>query len=115
MADKTVTNKLAEVAQRIEELREIYGFSNAEMAEKTEVTIEEYLSFVKGEEDLPFSFIHKCALAFEVEITDLLEGQSAKLTTYNVTRRGKGQTTANEEGILIQNLAPKFRNKLANP
>ena len=115
MADKTVTNKLAEVAQRIEELREIYGFSNAEMAEKTEVTLEEYLSFVKGEEDLPFSFIHKCALAFDVEITDLLEGQSAKLTTYNVTRRGKGQTTANEEGILIQTLAPKFRNKLANP
>ncbi len=115
MADKTVTNKLAEVAQRIEELREIYGFSNADMAEKTEVTLEEYLSFVKGEEDLPFSFIHKCALAFDVEITDLLEGQSAKLTTYNVTRRGKGQTTANEEGILIQNLAPKFRNKLANP
>ncbi len=115
MADKKVTNKLAEVAQRIEELREIYGFSNAEMAEKTEVTLEEYLSFVKGEDDLPFSFIHKCALAFDVEITDLLEGQSAKLTTYNVTRRGKGQTTANEEGILIQNLAPKFRNKLANP
>ncbi len=115
MADKTVTNKLAEVAQRIEELREIYGFSNADMAEKAEVTLEEYLSFVKGEDDLPFSFIHKCALAFDVEITDLLEGQSAKLTTYNVTRRGKGQTTANEEGILIQNLAPKFRNKLANP
>ena len=115
MADKTVTNKLAEVAQRIEELREIYGFSNADMAEKAEVTLEEYMSFVKGEEDLPFSFIHKCALAFDVEITDLLEGQSAKLTTYNVTRRGKGQTTANEEGILIQNLAPMFKNKLANP
>ncbi len=115
MQNNSVTNKLAEVAQRIEELREIYGFSNADMAEKAEVTLEEYLSFVKGEEDLPFSFIHKCALAFDVEITDLLEGQSAKLTTYNVTRRGKGQTTANEEGILIQNLAPKFRNKLANP
>ena len=115
MADKTVTNKLVEVARRIEELREIYGFSNAEMAEKAEVTLEEYLSFVKGEEDLPFTFIHKCALAFDVEITDLLEGQSARLSTYNVTRRGKGQTTANEEGILIQNLAPKFKNKLANP
>ncbi|MBE6796416.1 MAG: cupin domain-containing protein [Ruminococcaceae bacterium] len=85
------------------------------MAEKTELTLEEYLSFEQAKEDLPFSFIHKCALAFDVEITDLLEGQSAKLTAYNVTRRGKGQTTANEDGILIQNLAPKFRNKLANP
>ncbi|MBO5361312.1 MAG: AMP-binding protein [Clostridia bacterium] len=85
------------------------------MAEKTGVSIEEYLAYEKGIDDMPFSFVHKCALAFGVELTDLLEGQSAKLTTYNVTRRGQGQVTANEEGILIQNLAPKFKNKLANP
>ena len=115
MQNNSVTNKLAEVAKRIGELRDIYGFSAEEMAEKTELTLEEYLAFEQGKEDLPFTFIHKCALAFDVEITDLLEGQSAKLTTYNVTRRGKGQTTANEEGILIQNLAPMFKNKLANP
>ncbi|MEE1503462.1 MAG: cupin domain-containing protein, partial [Acutalibacteraceae bacterium] len=115
MQNNSVTNKLAEVAKRIGELRDIYGFSAEEMAEKTELTLEEYLAFEQGKEDLPFTFIHKCALAFDVEITDLLEGQSAKLSTYNVTRRGKGQTTANEEGILIQNLAPMFKNKLANP
>ena len=84
MADSKVTKKLAEVAERIEELRGIYGFSEEEMAQKSEVTLEEYLSFVKGEEDLPFSFVHKCALAFGVEMTDLLEGQSAKLTSYTV-------------------------------
>ncbi len=115
MENSSVTSKLAEVAKRISELRDIYGFSAEEMAEKTELTLDEYLAFEEGKEDLPFTFIHKCALAFGVEITDLLEGQSAKLTSYNVTRRGKGQTTANEEGILIQNLAPKFKNKLANP
>ncbi|MBR4286270.1 MAG: AMP-binding protein [Clostridia bacterium] len=85
------------------------------MAQKTEVTLDEYTSFVEGKEDMPFTFIHKCALAFGVEITDLLEGQSAKLSSYNVTRCGEGVTTANEEGILIQNIAPKFKKKLANP
>ena len=115
MNGKSFENKLAEVAKRIKELRDIYGLTDSEMAEKTEVSIDEYLAYENGTEDMPFSFVHKCALAFGVELTDLLEGQSAKLTTYNVTRRGKGQTTANEEGILIQNLAPKFKNKLANP
>ncbi len=115
MEKNSVTNKLAEVARRIRELRDIYGFTAEQMAEKTELTIDEYMSYECAQEDLPFTFIHKCALAFGVEITDLLEGQSAKLTTYNVTRRGKGQITANEEGILIQNLAPRFKNKLANP
>ncbi len=113
--NKSYENKLAEVSKRIKELRDIYGLSDVEMAVKTEVTLEEYRAYENGTDDMPFSFVHKCALAFGVELTDLLEGQSAKLTTYTVTRKGKGQTTSNEEGILIQNLAPKFKNKLANP
>ncbi len=113
--ENSITNKLEEVSKRIKELRDIYGYSEVEMAEKTEVSVKEYVDFENGAVDMPFTFVHKCALAFGVELTDLLEGQSAKLTTYNVTRRGMGQTTANEEGILIQNLAPKFKNKLANP
>ena len=101
MVDNSVTNKLAEVAQRISELRNIYGFTDEEMAKKTEVSLDEYRAYLEGKDDMPFTFVHKCALAFGVEITDLLEGQSAKLSTYNVTRRGEGTTTANGEGILI--------------
>ena len=115
MVDNSVTNKLAEVAQRISELRNIYGYTDEEMAKKTEVSLDEYRAYLEGKDDMPFTFVHKCALAFGVEITDLLEGQSAKLSTYNVTRRGEGTTTANGEGILIQNLAPNFKKKLANP
>ena len=115
MLENSYENKLVEVSERIKELRDIYNLSDVEMAAKTGVSIEEYLAYENGMEDMPFSFVHKCALAFGVELTDLLEGQSAKLTTYNVTRHGQGQVTANEEGILIQNLAPKFKNKLANP
>ena len=85
------------------------------MAEKTEVTEENYLNYEEGKLDFPFTFIHKCALAFGVEITDLLEGHSARLSSYTVTRKGRGQTTATEEGITIQNLAPMFRKKLAEP
>ncbi len=108
-------NKLFEVARRIKEMRSICDFSVETMAEKTEVTPEQYISFESGAEDLPFSFIHKCALAFDIGITDLLEGHSAKLTSYTVTRKGEGQTTAKENGIEIQNLAPLFKDKLADP
>ncbi|MCI5537651.1 MAG: AMP-binding protein [Oscillospiraceae bacterium] len=108
-------SKILEIAQRIHELRDITGFTTAEMAEKTEVTEENYLNYEAGKLDFPFTFIHKCALAFGVEITDLLEGHSARLSSYTVTRKGRGQTTATEEGITIQNLAPMFRKKLAEP
>ena len=112
---KPAANPLMEIAERIREMREIVGYSEAEMAEKTEVSVEQYHSYEQGAVDFPFTFMHKCALAFGVELTDLLEGQSAKLSSYTVTRRGMGPVTASEDGITIQNMAAMFRQKLATP
>ena len=107
--------KLYEVALRIKEMREIAGISETEMAEKTEVSLEEYKAYEAGKLDFPFTFIHKCALAFGIDMTDLLEGKGANLSSYTVTRKGQGKQTAKEDGIEIQNLAPMFRKKLAEP
>ena len=111
----TTKSQLLEVASRIREMREIMGFSQNTMAQRTDLSLAEYKAYESGETDLPFSFIHKCALAFNIDITDLLEGHSTRLTSYTVTRRGHGQQTAKEMGIDIQNLAPKFKNKIAEP
>ncbi len=115
MANVT-TDKLFEVARRIREMREIAGYTVEQMAEKTEVDVEEYVKLEAGELDFPFSFIHNCAQEFGIGMSDLLEGTtSARLTSYTVTRKGQGQTTAKEDGISIANLAPKFRDKIAEP
>ena len=112
----TVSNeKLWEVASRIREMREICGFTAQQMSEKTEVTLSEYNDYEAGKLDFPFTFIHKCSLAFGIGVTDLLEGKSAHLSSYDITRKGQGQDTAKEEGINIQNLAPQFRSKIAEP
>ena len=108
-------NQLQKVALRICEMRQILGFTTAEMAKMTEVTEEAYCSYESGTVDMPFTFMHKFAKACGVELTDILEGHSAKLTGYTVTRRGEGLTTASEDGITIQDMAPMFRKKLATP
>ena len=109
------SNTLQEVALRIREMREIFDFSVETMAEKTEVSVAEYCRYESGELDFPFTFIYKCAQAFGIGMTDLLEGRSAHLSSYTVTRRGQGQQTAKEDGIEISNLAPMFRKKVAEP
>ena len=109
------TDKLKEVAKRIREMREICDITETDMALKTEVSLADYRAYENGELDFPFTFIHKCSLAFGIGITDLLEGQSAHLSSYTVTRKGQGQETAKEDGIEIQNLAPLFRKKIAEP
>ena len=115
MTTRTDLSQLSAVASRIREMREIMGWTPEEMAEKTEVTVAEYLDYEAGQTDMPFTFIYKSAQAFNMELTELLEGHNAFLSTYTVTRRGKGETTAKEEGIAISNLAPKFRDKVAEP
>ncbi|MCQ2428964.1 MAG: AMP-binding protein [Clostridia bacterium] len=109
------SGKLMEVALRIREMREITGLTESQMAQKTEVTLQEYRQYEAGQLDFPFTFIHKCSLAFGIGITDLLEGQSAHLSSYTVTRRGQGHETAKEDGIEIKNLAPMFRKKISEP
>ena len=115
METNTSMLRLSEIAARIKEMRDILGWSVGEMAAKTEVSREQYLIYENAQADIPFTFIHKCALAFDVELTELLEGHSARLSGYTVTRKGHGQTTAQEDGIDIRNLAPMFRDKIAEP
>ena len=81
MNNKNVPNEVLEVAARIREMREIAGLHAEEMAEKTNLTVDEYRAYESGTVDLPFTFIHKCALAFGIGITDILEGHSASLSS----------------------------------
>ncbi len=115
MSNMNPTNQLMDIAARIRDMRDILGYSTGKMAELTEVSEADYRQYETGTVDLPFTFLHKCAQTFGVEITVLLEGQSAKLSGYTVTRKGKGLVTASEDGITIQDVAPMFRKKLATP
>ena len=110
-----LNSQLLEIAYRIREMREISGFTRDEMAKRTDVTLQEYTDYEAGKMDFPFTLLHKCAVAFGIGITDLLEGDSAKLSSYTVTRKGQGQMAAKEDGIEISSLAPMFRNKIAEP
>ena len=107
--------ELSEIGQRIREMREIAGYSISKMSELTGVSDVEYAALESGECDPAFSFLHKCALAFGVDINTLLGGGSAKLSNYTVTRAGKGPVVAKEEGIEICSMAAMFKNRYATP
>ncbi len=107
--------QLKEIAARIREMRNITGLTEAEMAEKTEVSEEQYRKLEQGETDFGFTFIYKCAQVFGVEIKDLLEGSSPSLSMYTVTRKGKGLPFARKKGFFYYDLASSFRNKIAEP
>ena len=110
-----LTFKLREMASRIRELRLIEGWSEEEMAIKTGVALEEYMACEAGEVDLNFAFLYRCASALSVDVTDIIEGTSPRLSRYTLTRSGAGQRIEQAHGMIYYNLAAQFRNRTTDP
>ena len=107
--------KIREVADRIRELRTISGFTVEEMAQRTGVPVEEYNQYESGSRNMSIAFLYRCVLIFGVDFSDLLEGRSAKLRNYALTRKGDGQRIEEAHHMIGYNLAPDFRNRIALP
>ena len=107
--------KIQEVAKRIQELREISGFSVEEMASRTGVSVEEYLQCEAGNRNLSIAFLYRCTLSLGVDMGDLLEGSSPKLRSYALTRKGDGQRIEEAHHMVGFNLAAGFRNRIGLP
>ena len=115
---KTATGlefKIQEMAQRIKTLREIVGLSIEEMAQKTGVSVDEYIACEMGQDDLNFAFLYKCSLALNVDVTDIIDGTSPRLAGYTLTRKGEGQEIQKAHGMTYYNLASSFKNRIAEP
>ena len=107
--------KIKEMAGRIRVLREIENLTVEQMAEKTGVSVEEYVECENGNKDLNFAFIYRCANVLSVNVTDIIEGYSPKLKGYTITRYGAGQKIADAHGMSYYNLAYAFQNRIAEP
>ena len=107
--------KLREVAGRIRELREISGFTVEEMAQRTNLSVEEYKQCEAGSRNLSIAFLYRCTLSFGVDMGDLLEGRSPKLRSYALTRKGEGQRIEEAHHMIGYNLAADFRNRIGLP
>ena len=111
----SLEQKINEIADRIKGLRLDMGLTTAEMAEKVNVSEAQYIRYEEGVDDFSFTFVYKVANLAGVEINDLLEGHSAALTEYEVTRKGEGLPIARRAGFEYLRLCNNFKNKLCEP
>ena len=107
--------KINEITARIRELRGILGYSEADMAAKLSMDEDEYISYESGEEELNFAFLYTCAQVLDVDVTELIEGVTPRLSNYILTRSGEGRRVEQAHGMTYYNLAYKFRDREAEP
>lgn len=108
-------NQIQMIAMRITDLREILGLTQEDVATRSQVPLEDYIAYEKGEKDFSFSNLFNIAETLGVDISDLLTGESPKLHGYILTRNGKGLTFDRRKQYHYQHLAYNFKDKLAEP
>lgn len=106
---------IALIAERIRALREIMEVSAEEMARALEISVEEYLTYEEGKVDFSFSFLYTVADKLGIDITDLLTGESAKLSMYTCVRSGEGLEMNRRKEYKYNHLAYMFKDKKMEP
>ena len=107
--------KTKQIAERISMLRDIMEVSAEEMAELLGISVDEYLEYEKGNRDFAFSFLYTVAEKLNVDITDLLTGESARLTLFSYVKNGEGLALHRRKEYKYQHLAYIFKNKKMEP
>ncbi|MDR1569169.1 MAG: XRE family transcriptional regulator [Oscillospiraceae bacterium] len=108
-------HKVSEIARRIRELREISDYSPEDMARECEVATEEYLAYETGVADIPISFLLRLAERFHVDMTEMITGESPRLSTYCLTRADKGVQIERRQHYHYRNLAYNFVHRKVEP
>ena len=85
-----MNDELLQIPKRIKELREILEISITEMAEKLNISHDEYEKYESGEKDIPVSALYAIAAALGTDCTVLMTGESPRMDSYTIVRRGDG-------------------------
>lgn len=110
-----MTGEIKQIADRIKELREIYSFSAADLAQHLNVPADEYLRYESGDYDIPIGFMYKLAHKYDIELSALLTGDNPRLHVYNVVRKNKGVIVERRKQYKYESLAFNFVDKKAEP
>ena len=106
---------IAQVAQRIKELRRISDKSTTEIAGALSISTELYESYESGTVDIPASMLYAIAGLHKVDLTTLLTGEEPRLHVYTLVRKDKGVSVDRRQDYKYQHLAYNFIHKKAEP
>ncbi|MCL2096306.1 MAG: cupin domain-containing protein [Oscillospiraceae bacterium] len=106
---------MTQVAERIKELREIFGFDAKTVAGKLGIPEEVYLNYEVSGTDIPISAVYNLANIYKVDMGEILSGTSPKLNTISLVRKGEGIIIERFEGYVYENIAYKFMHRKMEP
>ena len=110
-----MSDSVKQIAMRILDLREISDYTVEQMADALGVPASQYRKYESGEVDMPISFLVKIGEVFHVDMTELLTGETPRLSVLSVTRAGKGRDITRYDQYVYKNLAHNFVHRKIEP
>jgi quercetin dioxygenase-like cupin family protein len=92
-----------------------FDISTEKMADKMKISVDEYAAYERGQKDFSFSFLQNAALIFNVDVVEIISGESPKLTKCAMVRKGEGYDIERRKAYDYKHLAFTFSNKKAEP
>ena len=107
--------QIKQISSRIKGLRDSLDISVEEMAIRCKRTAGEIRSYEAGETDIPMSFLFELAQQFNISTSTLISGEEPRMTSYFLTRFGKGKSVERNKAYKYQALASGFKQPKAEP
>jgi transcriptional regulator with XRE-family HTH domain len=110
-----MSDQVRQIAERIKELREVSGVTQESLASDLGMTVDAYRGYESGDNDIPVSLLYELAEMFHIELTQILTGESPKLHSYSLVRKGRGVDVQRSRHYDYQSLAFNFAGKRFEP
>jgi len=110
-----MNEQIIQIAARIKELREIFGFDIKTISEKLGIPEKTYFDYEISGLDIPISVVYNLANIYKVDMTEILSGVSPKLKTMSLVRKGEGIKIERFEGYVYENIAYRFIHRKMEP
>ena len=107
--------QIKQIADRIKGLRDSLDITVEEMAERCKRTPDAIRLYESGEADIPMNFLFELAQHFNIATSTLISGEEPRMTSYFLTRFGKGKSVERNKAYKYQALASGFKTPNAEP
>ena len=110
-----MNEQIKQIAERLRGLRDVLELTAEDIARDSDISAEEYRLAETGDYDISVSMLQKIARTYNVALDALMFGEEPKMSSYFVTRAGKGISIERTKAYKYQSLASGFMNRTADP
>ena len=100
-------DQIKQIAERLRGLRDVLELTAEDIARDCEISAEEYRLAETGDYDISVSMLQKIARKYGIALDALMFGEEPKMSSYFLTRAGKGTSIERTKAYKYQSLAAR--------